>query len=61
MKQKHLSWVRRYFNEICKTPVLENFIGLEIVKIGKGKVTCRTKIVDRHCNLYGTIHGGTLV
>ena len=60
MKQKHLSWVRNYFREICETSVLENFMGLKIVKIGAGKVTCATKIIDRHCNLYGTIHGGTL-
>lgn len=59
-RREHLSWVRDYFKKIYKTSVLENFLGLELVKVGKGKVTYRTKITDKQCNLYGTIHGGTL-
>jgi acyl-CoA thioesterase len=58
--QDHLSWVRSYFTKIYREPILENFLGLEIAEAGKGKVTFRMKVIDKHCNLYGTVHGGTL-
>ena len=60
MIQKHLGWVQNYLKEIYKTPILENFLELEIVEIEAGKIVYRTKVIDNHCNMYGYVHGGTL-
>lgn len=60
MQQEHLSWLHRYLEETYQTPILENFLNLEIDELAEGKVVYRTKIIDRHCNLYGFVHGGTL-
>lgn len=57
--QKYLSWVENYFKQIYQTPILENFLGLQIVEIAEGKACFRTKIIDKHCNIYGFVHGGT--
>lgn len=60
MHQEHLSWLHEYLKEIYQTPILENFLELEIDELAEGKVIYHTKIIDRHCNLYGFVHGGTL-
>ncbi|AGL01608.1 PaaI family thioesterase [Desulfoscipio gibsoniae] len=60
MKQDHLSWMRNYLEQIYQTPILENFLKLQIIEIEEGKIIYSTKIIDRHCNRYGFIHGGTL-
>lgn len=60
MSEDKLEWVYNYFNEIYQTPILENFLNLQIIKISEGKVKYCAKIKDEHCNLYGYIHGGTL-
>ena len=60
MSQEHLSWVREYFNKIYQTPILENFLELQIVELEEGEIIYRTTITDKHCNIYGFIHGGTL-
>ncbi|MGD0308454.1 MAG: PaaI family thioesterase [Acidobacteriota bacterium] len=60
MSQEHLSWVRKYFNKIYQTPILENFLKLQIVELEEGKIIYRTTVIDKHCNIYGFIHGGTL-
>jgi len=60
MIQKHLGWVQNYLKEIYKTPILENFLELEIEEIEEGKIVYRTKVIDNHCNMYGYVHGGTL-
>jgi len=58
--QKHLLWVEKYLEEIYQAPILENFLGLEIVEVLEGKVTFSAKIKDLHSNFYGSVHGGTL-
>lgn len=58
--KKHLAWVRDYFKKSLRTPVLENFLGLRITGMKKGRVTCGMKAAQRHGNIYGTLHGGTL-
>jgi len=60
MRRKHLLWMKNYFKRIYKTPVLENFLGLELVELEEGNVTYRFKAAEKHCNLYGTVHGGAL-
>jgi len=60
MSKEHLLWVRNYLKEIYQTPILENFLELQVVDIAEGKVNYRTKIIDKHCNIYGVVHGGTL-
>lgn len=59
ISKEHLLWVRNYFNEIYKKPILENFLQLEVTEVEEGKVCIRTKIIDKHCNVYGYVHGGT--
>ena len=58
MSKQHLLWLENYLKEAYKTPNLENFIGLEVVEVAEGKVIYRTKILDKHCNMYGFVHGG---
>ncbi len=60
MQQEHLSWLHKYLLETYRAPILENFLQLEIVELAEGRFTCKTKIVDKHCNIYGFVHGGTL-
>lgn len=60
MTQEYLSWLREYFDKIHQTPILENFLKLQIVEIAHGKSTYRTKTIQEHSNIYGTVHGGTL-
>jgi len=60
MSKEHLLWVRNYLKEIYKTDILENFLELQVVEIAEGKIKYRTKIIDKHCNIYGFVHGGTL-
>ena len=60
MTQEHLSWVRNYLTEIYQTPILENFLGLQIIELSEGKIIYSTKIIDKHSNMYGSVHGGTL-
>lgn len=60
MSQHYLEWLENYIKETYKTPILENFLGLEAVQINDGKIIYKTKIADEQCNMYGFIHGGTL-
>lgn len=60
MSKEHLMWLQKYIKEVYQTPIMENFLNLKIVEIAEGKVTFSAKIVDRHCNMYGFVHGGTL-
>lgn len=60
MSEEHILWMKNYLNETYKTPILENFLGLEVVEVAEGKVKYRMKIIDKHCNIYGFVHGGTL-
>lgn len=60
MTEEHLSWLREYYKEIRQTPILENFLGLQIVELAEGKSIISTKTADVHSNMYGTVHGGTL-
>lgn len=56
----HLNWVKDYFRKACRTPVLENFLGAEVVSLAEGRSVCRMKTDAGHANIYGTVHGGTL-
>lgn len=60
MTQEHLAWIRNYLKELYQTPILENFLDLQITKIEEGKVTYCINIIDKHSNFYGFVHGGTL-
>lgn len=60
MTEKHLLWLQNYLEETYKTPILENFLNLQIIEISEGKVIYQTEIIDKHCNVYGYVHGGTL-
>lgn len=60
MTQGHILWIKNYLKEVYKTQILENFLELEIVELLEGKAVYKAKIIDRHCNIYGSVHGGTL-
>ncbi len=60
MSKQYMEWLGNHLKETYKTPILENFLELEIVSIKEGEVTYTSKIVDKHCNMYGSVHGGTL-
>jgi acyl-CoA thioesterase len=60
MSKEHLSWIQNYLKEIYQTPILENFLGLQIYELEEGKVKYNIKIIDKHSNIYGFVHGGTL-
>ena len=60
MTDKHLSWLREYYKEIYQTPILENFLGLEVVELAEGKSIFSAKTAEKHSNIYGAVHGGTL-
>lgn len=55
-----MDWMRNHLKDIYKTPILENFLGFQIEELEEGKATYKLKIDDKHCNIYGYIHGGTL-
>lgn len=60
MSNEYITRVKDYLKELYKTPILENFLGLEIKELEEGKVTYQIRIKDLHSNLYGFVHGGTL-
>ncbi|HCC48487.1 MAG TPA: PaaI family thioesterase [Elusimicrobia bacterium] len=60
MHGEHLAWMREYFKKVYKTPILENFLGLKLLELEEGKVAFGFKAAARHCNFYGTVHGGAL-
>ena len=60
MSQEYLSWLQNYLKETYQNPILENFLELQVVELSEGKIIYRTKIIDKHCNMYGFVHGGTL-
>jgi len=60
MSKEHLLWVHNYLKEVYQTPILENFLELEVAEVEDGKISYSTKIIDKHCNIYGFVHGGTL-
>ena len=60
MNQAHLTWFSNYLKEIYQTPVLEDFLGLQVGEVLEGKVTLSSKIAGKHCNIYGSVHGGAL-
>ncbi len=60
MSKEYLSWLREYLKETYKTPILENFLGLEVLELKEGKIIYSVKINNEHCNMYGFVHGGTL-
>ncbi|NLP45301.1 MAG: PaaI family thioesterase [Peptococcaceae bacterium] len=58
MSKQHLLWLENYLKERYKKSNIENFIGLEIVEIAEGKIIYRIKVLDKHLNMYGSVHGG---
>lgn len=60
MKNDHLTWISNYLKEIYQSPILENFLGLQVDEVTEEKVIISTKIIDKHSNMYGFVHGGTL-
>jgi acyl-CoA thioesterase len=60
MSKQHLLWLENCLKEVHKKTNLESFIGLEIVEVAEGKIVYRAKISDKHCNIYGFVHGGIL-
>lgn len=60
MSQEYLSWLKNYLKETYQNPILENFLGLKISELSEGKIILTAQIIDKHCNLYGFVHGGTL-
>jgi uncharacterized domain 1 len=60
MSKEHLIWLRDHIQEAYQSSILENFLNFEIVEMSEGKVIYKTKIIDKHCNMYGYVHGGTL-
>lgn len=57
MNQTYLSWLRNY---IYKTPILGNNLELQVCELTEGKIIYSLKITEKHSNIYGTVHGGTL-
>jgi len=60
MNIDHLTWVKKYLTEIYQTPILENFLELEISELTSGKAVFWIKIGEKHSNIYGFAHGGIL-
>ena len=60
MSKQYLLWLENYLKERYKKTNIENFIGLEVVEIAEGKIIYRIKILDKHLNMYGFVHGGVL-
>lgn len=60
MSKQQLLWLENYLKETYQTSILENFLNLQIEEISEGKVIYKTKIINKHCNIYGYVHGGTL-
>ncbi|NLM44829.1 MAG: PaaI family thioesterase [Clostridiales bacterium] len=60
MTQEYLSWLHEYYKKINQTNILENFLGLELVELQKGKSIYKIKTSQKHSNMFGTVHGGTL-
>lgn len=60
MSKEHLVWLKSYLEENYNKSILENFLDPQIVEVTEGKVIYEMKIIYRHCNIYGYIHGGTL-
>lgn len=60
MTQEYLSWLHGYYKETNQTLILENFLELQLDDLQEGKSIYKTKTSEKHCNMYGTVHGGTL-
>jgi len=60
MSKQQLLWLENYLKETYQTSILENFLDFQIDEILLGKVIYKTKIINKHCNIYGYVHGGTL-
>jgi acyl-CoA thioesterase len=58
--KQHLEWIKSYFKEICQDPNYDNFLGIEMIDLKEGTVSFKLAVSDRHCNIYGTVHGGIL-
>lgn len=60
MSQEYLAWFRSYLKEIFQAPILENFLEMEIVEMAEGKVVFNSVVAEKHSNVFGFVHGGTL-
>ena len=60
MNQDHLSWLEKYLKDLYQTPILENFLDLQLIELREKKAVFSAKIKEQHSNVYGFVHGGTL-
>jgi uncharacterized protein (TIGR00369 family) len=60
MSHEHLFWLEGYLKKAYQNNILENFLELQVGELSEGIVSFKTKIIDKHCNIYGFVHGGTL-
>jgi len=60
MTQEYISQLYKYFKDIHQTSILENFLELEIEELQQGRSVYKIKTSQKHSNIYGTVHGGTL-
>jgi len=60
VRNEHLEWIKNYFKEICQDPNYDNFLGIEMIDIKEGTAAFKLAVSGRHCNIYGTVHGGIL-
>lgn len=60
MSQEKIKWIKKQLEELYQLPLLEKFLGLEIIEVQEGKIILSMKIKEEHSNVYGVAHGGTL-
>ncbi|SHJ43920.1 PaaI family thioesterase [Lutispora thermophila] len=60
MTQEYLARLYEYFKNIHQTPILENFLEIQLEELQVGKSIYKIKTSQKHSNIYGTVHGGTL-
>lgn len=60
MTHDHISRLRKYLDDAYQTPILENFLKLEVVSLEEGKAVYRLQVAQEHSNMYGFVHGGTI-
>lgn len=60
MTQEHIEWMKSYFKEVRTSPTLESFLQPELKEVSEGKVVYEFVIHEKHSNIYGFVHGGTL-
>ncbi len=60
MSKDHLKWLQDHLENVHQDEILENILDFQVIEIKEGTVVYQVKIADKHCNMYGFVHGGTL-